>query len=363
MPSSLLIPGDGIQLRSFVMCIICVAFIMSPEVSAQTVHYGDTVVLGSGVAFTWIETDAQSVPLRIGLSLTEAAVTNPASGLHSVDFPTVTSDSLFRHSLFAYEPNGHAPTGIYDLPHFDIHFYMITAGERQTIAGGNDPTPIPDIFMPEGYVTLPDMGVFSIPQMGVHFVDSLAGELHGQTFDKTLLYGFYQAKMIFVEPMITRAFLLTHPDTIFSIKQPDAYQRTAFYPESYVVRFNDQNSLYEIFITDFTLRTGVTSAGNSSDIPLNESFTLHQNYPNPFNPSTVIRFGILTESHVKIEIYNLLGELVGILADDVRPAGNHSISWTPDNGLSSGMYIYKMEANALSGSETFNAFKKMLLVR
>jgi len=50
-------------------------------------------------------------------------------------------------------------------------------------------------------------------------------------------------------------------------------------------------------------------------------YILHQNYPNPFNPSTQIQFALPRESHVKLEIYNVMGELITALVDETRQAG------------------------------------------
>jgi hypothetical protein len=86
-------------------------------------------------------------------------------------------------------------------------------------------------------------------------------------------------------------------------------------------------------------------------------FSLGQNYPNPFNPTTKIRFSITSESDVKLVIYNLLGELVSILIDSKIAAGNHEITFESD-GLPSGTYIYKLEAD-----NKFIASKKMVLLK
>jgi hypothetical protein len=85
-------------------------------------------------------------------------------------------------------------------------------------------------------------------------------------------------------------------------------------------------------------------------------FTLEQNYPNPFNPSTKIRFGLVENTHVKLAVYNLLGEVVATLVNQPMTFGSHEIEFDGSN-LPSGMYIYKLEAGGNSIS------KKMLLMK
>jgi hypothetical protein len=85
-------------------------------------------------------------------------------------------------------------------------------------------------------------------------------------------------------------------------------------------------------------------------------FELSQNYPNPFNPSTIIRFSLPKETQLKINIYNMLGELVETLAEGTYEAGYHKVSFNASS-LSSGAYIYRVE------SSEFVQVKKMLLLK
>jgi hypothetical protein len=79
------------------------------------------------------------------------------------------------------------------------------------------------------------------------------------------------------------------------------------------------------------------------------TYQLYQNYPNPFNPETTIRFDVPTASRVALKIYNLLGQEIRTLLDELKPAGQHAIQWDgKDNrGLDapSGIYILRMAAN------------------
>lgn len=85
-------------------------------------------------------------------------------------------------------------------------------------------------------------------------------------------------------------------------------------------------------------------------------FELSQNYPNPFNPETNITFSLPDESHVKLRVFNILGQEVASLINEVRNAGVHTIKFNASN-LVSGMYIYKIEAG------DFVQVKKMLLMK
>lgn len=84
-------------------------------------------------------------------------------------------------------------------------------------------------------------------------------------------------------------------------------------------------------------------------------FELSQNYPNPFNPSTTIRFSLPKETQLKINLYNMLGQLVETIAEGTYEAGYHKISFNAGN-LGSGMYIYRIESN-----DFVNTMKMMLL--
>jgi hypothetical protein len=90
-------------------------------------------------------------------------------------------------------------------------------------------------------------------------------------------------------------------------------------------------------------------------------FALGQNYPNPFNPSTKIDFSLAADSKVSLRIFDILGQEVALLLDQNMNAGSHTISFDASK-LITGMYIYKLEADAVDGTN-FTNIKKMLLVK
>ncbi len=113
---------------------------------------------------------------------------------------------------------------------------------------------------------------------------------------------------------------------------------------------------------------------NSSDVlnvkqqPIPSSFSLSQNYPNRFNPSTTIRYELPAISKVTIKIYNVLGQEVRTLVNQVQTAGRQSAIWDSRNStgvtVSTGVYFYRIEVSALSDKgNSFSSVKKMLLLK
>jgi hypothetical protein len=87
-----------------------------------------------------------------------------------------------------------------------------------------------------------------------------------------------------------------------------------------------------------------------------EMFLLHQNYPNPFNAETIIGYALPVTCRIDLSIYNLLGQKVTTLVSEKQNAGSHMVIWATE-GLSSGVYIYRMQAGK------FMATKKCLLLK
>jgi Protein of unknown function (DUF3160) len=102
------------------------------------------------------------------------------------------------------------------------------------------------------------------------------------------------------------------------------------------------------------LLTSVEQPNNKETIP--ESHIIAQNYPNPFNPSTVIKFTIpqkLSNSKTRLTIYNIQGEVIKELLNELLPSGTYLSRWNGENELgnkvSSGIYFYEVK----SGSKKF----------
>lgn len=90
-------------------------------------------------------------------------------------------------------------------------------------------------------------------------------------------------------------------------------------------------------------------------------FSMGQNYPNPFNPSTKINFTLAVDSKVKLTVFNAIGQEIASVINGNLSSGAHNVVFDASN-LNSGVYIYKLEANGIDGSN-FSSIKKMILTK
>ena len=98
----------------------------------------------------------------------------------------------------------------------------------------------------------------------------------------------------------------------------------------------------------------LTKGSTLGDIP--GRFDLNQNYPNPFNATTVISYALPRDCHVRLEIFNALGQRVDTIVDEFQQAGNKVVGWNGPR-VSSGVYFYKLTAGH------FTETKRMMLVK
>lgn len=86
-----------------------------------------------------------------------------------------------------------------------------------------------------------------------------------------------------------------------------------------------------------------TSIEDGSMVPV--AYALSQNFPNPFNPTTQIRFELPESGHVQLEVFNMMGQRVATLVNESRSVGVHTVTFDASS-LSSGMYIYRLQAGS-----------------
>lgn len=233
---------------------------VSGAIAADTqgpAYKGKAVRLGSGTAYTIVRTDADGKPVSIGVVLTEKALEGlPAAAKGAnPDFPFVLPmpakgpKTIFDHVVVNWESQGHPPPKVYDVPHFDFHFYLVDRRYQSKVkfkseAESGDPAQQPAAeFLPAGYVVPPGTAVTS---MGVHAINPTAPEFKGQPFTATFIYGYHNKKLTFLEPMASIEFLKTKPTFSALVARPASYLKAGVYPSSYSIGYNEAERTYEV---------------------------------------------------------------------------------------------------------------------
>ncbi len=105
----------------------------------------------------------------------------------------------------------------------------------------------------------------------------------------------------------------------------------------------------------------LTKIENEQSLPALTTFKLEQNYPNPFNPGTQINYVLSEAAKVKLTVFNIIGQEICTLIDQVQPVGEHTVWWDglDDRGrkVSAGIYIYQIKA------DVFLESRKMIMVK
>jgi hypothetical protein len=119
------------------------------------------------------------------------------------------------------------------------------------------------------------------------------------------------------------------------------------------------NRINPVLLSNYIGIPTVIHTDQQTSVP--EHFELRQNYPNPFNLQTVIPYYLSKQSSVSLKIYNICGQELKILVDQVQASGSKSVSWDGTNmdnrSVNSGFYIYELTVNGVS------RYRKMLLIK
>lgn len=222
--------------------------------------YGRPVVFGGGTITTYATVDKNGVPVALGVEIPAQALTNlphMMSGL-ILQFPNEAAGTPFLYLALDWNPQGHEPAGVYTKPHFDFHFYLQSVEETNAIAAGpcqgldcavyqRAMKDVPAQYLPANYRNVGAV----VPRMGNHLIDPSSGEFNNQPFTRTFLYGTYDGKITFFEPMLSLEYLQSQPDEYLDLKLPAAYAQTGYYPTRYSVRYDTTRKVYRIALERF----------------------------------------------------------------------------------------------------------------
>lgn len=219
-----------------------------------------SVAVGAGMARTEMEFDRSDQLLAFRVVFNEGALTNLPTTLPGTEFiipmPSDAPASVFNHVAINWQPQGHPPPMVYMYPHFDVHFYLLPISARDAMTPADLAFAVkarkapPAEQAPPRYVGDPN----GIPRMGTHWTNQDSHEFHGQLFTNTMVYGFYDGKMVFIEPMMTKAYLESKPDETKAIATPSRYAVAGRYPASYRVAFDAATKEYRVELKEFAAR-------------------------------------------------------------------------------------------------------------
>lgn len=253
---------------------------------------GAPAPLGHGSVSGYATFDDQGVPLAIGVSFSgdalETLPTEPTDGHRCYDatrdgtldpesecshwheralpLPSDAArreDMPFKWALLNWNPHGHIPPGVWDTPHFDVHFYLesienVFALQRGTCGPellrcdqfARATKPVPANFLHEDFV---DVGA-AAPAMGNHLIDTTAAEFHGAPFTRAWIFGAYDGRVTFYEEMLTVQYLREGPDECFAIKSPPAVAVGGYYPTLSCSRHDASRNEYTVSLEGFAYR-------------------------------------------------------------------------------------------------------------
>lgn len=232
---------------------------------AVATYEGKPVAIGNGTAKTVVRTDAGGRPASIAVVFTESALDGlpadpgaaggpPADFAYLLTMPERGPRSVVDHVVVNWNPGGHPPPKVYDVPHFDFHFYLVASAEREKVhfahdGESGDPSQQPPAeLLPAGYIIPPGTAV---PKMGVHAINTKAPEFNGQFFTATFIYGFHNRQQTFLEPMVTVAYLKTKPTFSAPVDRPARFIKVGAYPSRYGVRYDAATRSYEVSLDGF----------------------------------------------------------------------------------------------------------------
>jgi len=284
------------NLRKAVLLFIALAILGCSDNKQAGVSTGRSLgansSVGNGTVSSYAELDKSGAPKAIGIVFQASALdglpTAHSDGHHCFDRNKDGKIDLQAECLAAHEwviplpseaarrseipfkwlglnwnPSGHIPPGVYDLPHFDVHFYIDPIEKVFALESGPcgpefvrcDQFELAAKPLPSNYMNPDFKNVGAVaPAMGNHLIDQTSPEFNGKKFTRTWIYGVYDGRVTFYEEMVTRDYLLSRPTACFPIKSAAAVGVRGYYPTQSCIRYNSQANEYTISIEGFTLR-------------------------------------------------------------------------------------------------------------
>lgn len=210
--------------------------------------YGPYVTVGGGKARSFIINNADGSVSQVGLRFTESATTSlPDKNTAYVLPMPADNNTPINHISMDYAVHGHPPDSIYTVAHFDVHFYMISDKEKNAISLDD---PKIDILPPADMIPKNYIAGANEPKMGKHWADTTSHEFHGHEFTSTFIYGSFDGKFIFLEPMIALSYLKTKPNVSLPITPLARTLQGSLAARKYTIQWETIDKEYVVALTD-----------------------------------------------------------------------------------------------------------------
>jgi hypothetical protein len=278
--------------RFLVVVIVVAAVGCSPPDEPSGRVLGQSWELGNGTVTTYADFAHHDVPSAMGIVYTAGALEGLPTAMsdqhhcfdrdsngtidpnmecfatHEAVIPlpdalATRADMPFKWVLFNWNPAGHIPPGVYDVPHFDIHFYIESIANVFALQDGPcgpefircDQFELGKKPLPANYIHPDFKDVDAVaPAMGNHLIDLTGPEFNGEEWQRNFIFGVYDGKITFYEEMLTRAYLLSRPDRCNPIKSPPAVGLSGYYPTQSCIRYDSATDEYTVSMEEFTFR-------------------------------------------------------------------------------------------------------------
>jgi hypothetical protein len=281
--------GQGV-LAALVASMLCAGSLVATAAEPKVIATKPQKV-GNGWARAYVALDANGNALALGVSMDKDALAGlpkepnrtsrcfDKNGNGKMDEHECLGDFAFIFALpegeaakavapftwvsLNWNPHGHIPPAppAWAAAHFDFHFYIqereavkrIRTGTCGEVIDCEDfkkaTKAVPAKYIHRDHI---DVGA-AVPDMGNHLINSKAPELakNGPPFTHTFIFGAYDGRITFLEPMITHAYLASNPNMCAGIKQPEAWEVAGSYPTKYCVRHLDRVGRFTVSLEGF----------------------------------------------------------------------------------------------------------------
>lgn len=207
----------------------------------SSVHH----TLGGGSVWSWVQRGPSGTPQAFGVSFDEAALAGLSKD--DVEIPiALPADAMlgYQTAVIDWNAHGHPPAKVYDVPHFDFHFYVIGEAARMAIVPGGPLAAVtpPASDVPQGFISAGDI----VPAMGQHYIAASQPEFNGGHFTMTPIFGYYNGKPAFLEAMVTLAALQARQDASAALAQPAHWAVPGLHPTRWSVTYDRHAHRYDV---------------------------------------------------------------------------------------------------------------------